>query len=71
MAYLVAHGINTELRDLKGRRAIEVLEAAVKEVRGPVSATEAGPNGPIPRRDASPKESEEIRALPAAAAPKP
>lgn len=68
--YLLAHGINTDLRDLKGRRAIDVLEAAAKEVRGPVSATEAGPNGPIPRRDASPKEIEEIRALLVTAAPK-
>lgn len=61
--YLLAHGINTELRDLKGRRAIDVLELAAKEVRPPNSVTEAGPAGPVPRRDASPKEIEEIRGL--------
>ncbi|MEO5741951.1 MAG: ankyrin repeat domain-containing protein [Vicinamibacterales bacterium] len=69
--YLLAHGIHTELRDHAGRRAIDVLDAVGKsENKGPVSATEAGPSGPVARRDATAKEIDEIRALLANAAPK-
>ena len=62
--YLLAHGINAELRDHEGRRAIDLLDAVAKSgTRGAVSATEAGPSGPVARRDATAKEVEEIRTL--------
>jgi len=62
--YLLAHGINTELRDHDGRRAIDVLDA-LKPNAGPRAATaaEAGVSGPVARRDATAKEIEEMRAL--------
>jgi ankyrin repeat protein len=62
--YLLAHGINTELRDHEGRRAIDLLDAVAKGGnRSAPSAAESGPNGPVPRRDVSAKEIDEIRAL--------
>jgi ankyrin repeat protein len=70
--YLIAHGINTELRDHEGRRAIDILEAATKNPKptAAASATEAGPSGPVPRRDPTLKEIDEIRALLASAVPR-
>jgi len=62
--YLLAHGINTELRDHEGRRAIDLLDALAKtENRGAPSAAEAGPSGPVARRNATPKEIDAIRSL--------
>jgi ankyrin repeat protein len=62
--YLLAHGASTQLKDRAGRRPIEVLEEVAK--RGPqaaATAAESGPSGPVPRRDPSAREIEEIRAL--------
>jgi len=62
--YLLAHGINTELRDHDGRRAIDLLDVVSKGGnRGAATAAESGPNGPVPRREATPKEITEIRML--------
>jgi ankyrin repeat protein len=60
--YLLAHGAKTDLKDHTGKRAIDVLEDVAK--RGPqaaATAAESGPSGPVPRRDPTPKEIEEIR----------
>lgn len=62
--YLLAHGINPDLRDREGRKAVDLLDAMAKAGPRPAaSATESGPTGPVPRRDASPKEIEDMRAL--------
>ncbi len=66
--YLLAHGINTELKDKEGRRAVDLLDVIAK--RGPqpaATAAESGPAGPVPRRDVTPKEIEDMRSLFAAA----
>jgi len=60
--YLLAHGAKTDLKDHTGKRAIDVLDDVAK--RGPqaaATAAESGPSGPVPRRDPTPKEIEEIR----------
>jgi uncharacterized protein len=62
--FLLAHGINTELKNHEGNRAIDLLDGLAKRGNQPLAtAAESGPSGPMPRRDASPKEIEEIRAL--------
>ena len=69
--YLLAHGINRGLRDKDGHTASDLLDAMAKAGPRPLaaaSATESGPTGPVPRRDATPKEIEEMRALLAALA---
>ncbi len=62
---LLANGINRELRDHDGRRASDILDTLMKGGAKPaaLSATESGPSGPVPRRDPTAKELEEIRAL--------
>jgi ankyrin repeat protein len=62
--FLIGHGANTELRNAAGLRAIDALEEVVK--KGPqaaATASESGPSGPVPLRNPTPKEIEEIRAL--------
>lgn len=62
--YLLAHGIDTSLKDKNGSTALDVLEEVAK--KGPqttASAAESGPSGPVPRRDPTPTEIEEIRKL--------
>ncbi len=62
--YLLAHGANTELKDKDGRRAFDLLDVVAK--RGPqpaATAAESGPSGPVPRRDVTAAQIEEMRAL--------
>jgi ankyrin repeat protein len=62
--YLLAHGAKTDLKDKAGRRAIDVLEEVMKPgPKAAATAAESGPSGPVPRRDPTPKEAEEIRGL--------
>ena len=62
--YLLAHGINTELKDHEGRRAIDMLDVAAKASKGAAAtATESGPNGPVPRRDVTAQQIEEMGSL--------
>lgn len=66
---LLAHGINTELRDKEGRRAVDLLDGLAKlGSQGEQSAAEAGPSGPVPRPKVSAEAIAEMRAL---LAPKP
>jgi ankyrin repeat protein len=62
--YLLAHGINTELKNHDGKTAIDLLDDVAKRGVQPLAtAAESGPSGPIPRRDATPEAIAEIRTL--------
>jgi ankyrin repeat protein len=63
--YLLANGIDSKLRTLDGKLAIDLLPAASAPMKL-VSATEAGVGGPVAKREASAQEIEEIRTLLAA-----
>jgi ankyrin repeat protein len=62
--YLLAHGIDTGLKDHEGRKAADLLDVAAKSgSQAAPTAAESGPNGPVPRRVVSAEAIKDMRAL--------